>query len=167
MAWIWAKEKQLKDKKGRPLSGLNVGLMSPEKNKTIRKSFSQDFQDYLDDLRKVSVGDNDKWYDVLKDFRHALAHRIPLYVPPYGVTPANTEKFNSLEFQMHDALNKGDSKKWHQLNQEQEKLGFFLPVMRHSLTESSKGIVFHAQVIADWNTIVEISEKFLKELDKV
>jgi hypothetical protein len=165
LAWIWTKEKQLKNEKGKPLSGPKVGFMSPEKNKIIRNSFSQDFQDYLSNLRKENKGDDDKWYDILEDFRHALAHRIPLYVPPYGITLENTEKSNALEAQMREAMKKGDFQKWNQLNEEQTNLGYFLPVMSHSFTENSKRMVFHSQVLADWNTIVEMSEKFLEELD--
>lgn len=166
LAWIWTKEKQLKNKKEQPLSGPSVGLMSPEKNKIIRDSFSQDFQDYLSNLRKVDKEDDDKWHDILEDFRHALAHRIPLYVPPYGITPADTEESNNLEERMRQALNKNNFQEWKQLNEEQEKLGHFFPVMSHSFTENSKSMVFHSQVLADWNTIVEMSEKFLEELNK-
>ena len=116
LAWIWTKEKQLKNKKGKPLSGLKVGLMSPKKNKIIRNSFSQDFQDYLSSLRKEDKGDDDKWYDILEDFRHALAHRIPLYVPPYGTVPEKSEKSNALGIQMQKALEKGDLQQWKKLS---------------------------------------------------
>ena len=40
------------------------------------------------------------------------------------------------------------------------------PVMIHSVTGNPKRMVFHSQVLADWNTIVEMSEKNLEELDK-
>jgi hypothetical protein len=74
LAWIWVKEKQLKNKKGELLSGGYVGLMSEGKNQIVRESFSQDFQDCLCCAKA--------WYKNLEDFRHALGHRIPLYA--YG-----------------------------------------------------------------------------------
>jgi hypothetical protein len=77
LAWIWVKEKQLKNKKGELLSGGSVGLMSEERNRIVRESFSRDFQDYLNRMKD--------WYKHLENFRHALAHRIPLYVPPYSL----------------------------------------------------------------------------------
>src|SRR5262249_1200937 len=77
LAWIWVKEKQLKNKDGKPLGGQSVGLMSEKNNKIVRGSFSPDFQDYLNRAQG--------WYKNLENFRHTLAHRIPLYVPPFSL----------------------------------------------------------------------------------
>jgi hypothetical protein len=41
----------------------------------VRTSLSQEFQDYLKAL--------EAWH--LADLRQALAHRIPLYIPPYVI----------------------------------------------------------------------------------
>ena len=68
LAWIWVNETQLKNKTGRLLNRSAVGLMEKEKNKTVRESFSQSFQNYLKGLAQ--------WYEYLTEYRHALAHRI-------------------------------------------------------------------------------------------
>jgi hypothetical protein len=49
-------------------------------NTTVRVSFSVEFQEYLKGLNGG--------FENLGDFRHALAHRIPLHTPPYSVPGA-------------------------------------------------------------------------------
>lgn len=158
LAWVWAKERKLTNEEGKLLSRGEIGLMSRKANKIIRNNFSKEFRHYL--------GSHKKWYENLKDFRDTLAHRIPLYVPPYGITLEKTEQSNALEIQMREALERGNFQKYDELSAEQDDLGHFLPLMAHSSTENSNRVVFHAQILADWNTIVEMSEKFLEELDK-
>lgn len=156
LAWIWVNEKQLKNKKGHLLTGKAVGLMSKDNNKIVRESFSQSFQNYLN----ASI----QWYDeYLTGYRHALAHRIPLFIPPFCLNPEEVKKYESLEKQKTEARRKEDFHLLSQLNGKQTLLGKFIPLMQHSLGEGSCPVVFHAQILADWNTIVEISEKFLDE----
>lgn len=38
--------------------------------------------------------------------------------------------------------------------------------MTHSFGEKAPGVIIHPQILADWNTIVEISNKFLEGLNK-
>ena len=45
LAWIWVKEKQTRDKKGRPLRGQQVGLTAG--CAAVRDTFSSEFQQYL------------------------------------------------------------------------------------------------------------------------
>lgn len=45
LAWIWVKEKQIRDKKGRPLRGQQVGLTAG--CAAVRDTFSSEFQQYL------------------------------------------------------------------------------------------------------------------------
>lgn len=64
-----------------------------------------------------------------KEYRDALAHRIPLYVPPYGET---------------------------------KKGNLVLPVYVGSLFNSDKGVLFHPQILADFNLLYEISRNYLR-----
>ena len=52
------------------------------------------------------------------------------------------------------------------MSAEQEKLAVFNPIMTHSFEEEAKIVVFHAQLIADFNTIEELGRKMLEELDR-
>src|SRR5262249_6431249 len=78
LAWIWVKEKAVLKKNGSPLSKFEVGL----RKTNVLCSFSTEFQQYLGGLAN--------WFDQLDNFRNALAHRIPLYIPPY-VVPTSKE----------------------------------------------------------------------------
>lgn len=111
LAWIWVFETAF-DYEGKDTK---VSFFT---NKKIRQKLSPEFLKYLNTL-------ND-WRDNLKEFRDALAHKIPLYVPA-------TENSN------------------------------FFPVMSHSI-QSNKFVKFHAQLLADWNTIIELSDAFIQEL---
>jgi hypothetical protein len=153
LAWIWVTEKQLKTAKGKPLAGSLVGFRMD----VVLSSYSTEFRAYLDQL-------ND-WFEYLENYRHALAHRIPIYVPPFVVNPANESLYNNLENQKNEAAKSRDFQKYDRLDAEQEKLGKFDPVMTHSFNEAARPVVFHIQMLADWNTVVEIAERFLKQPD--
>lgn len=48
---------------------------------------------------------------------------------------------------------------------EQRKLCFFRPWMTHSFLEKLPQAVFHPQLLADFNTIIELGGKMADELD--
>lgn len=160
LAWIWVNEKQLKNEKGILLSGSAVGFMSKKKNKTIIESFSQKFQNYLNEMSQ--------WYkEYLKEYRHALAHRIPLYIPPFSLNQEEFKQYEKLEKQKLMARSQNNFQLLSHIIEEQDRLGKFVPLMKHSFEENSHLVVFHAQILADWNTIVDIAEKFLDEFSLI
>jgi hypothetical protein len=120
----------------------------------VRRSFSTEFQKYL-------TGLND-WFDYLEGFRHALAHRVPLYIPPYLVPKDKEAAYQSLE----DRMKKADHAEYERLSAEQKALATFVPCMTHSFKEETKPIVFHSQVLIDFLTVEELATKMLGELDQ-
>jgi hypothetical protein len=154
LAWIWVHEKKVRDKRGQPLSKFDVGLS--ERRKIVRASLSPKLRDYM-----VSV---DPWLSAMEDYRDSLAHRIPLYIPPYQLTPAKLNEYNALEIQREVALNAGQLELYEQLSVQQEALCTFMPVMKHSFEENSNAMVFHAQMFADFKTIYELGLMLLGEL---
>ncbi len=156
LAWVWVKEKDIRNAKDEALTNFQIGF--GDKYNFVRESFSVDFQGYLDGLRE--------WFLQMENFRHALAHRIPLYVPPYVVNKEEAVKEQELERSRREALKRHEFDEYERLTNELEGVGKFVPWMTHSFGEKSRQVVFHAQIIADWNTVVQISEKFLTELQK-
>ncbi len=154
LAWIWVQEKDLRDTKGQPLSKYDVGLS--KKRKLVRASFSQGLRDYL---AKV-----DPWLETMEDYRDALAHRIPLYIPPFNLTPTTRDQYDLLEGRKKIALSTYNFGEYERLSAEQDALCFFRPVMKHSFEEHSTAMVFHAQMFADFKTISELGLKLLAEL---
>ena len=156
LAWIWVQEKSLAKNDGSPIPNSRVGLRA--KNELVRGSFSPEFQEYLRGLNG--------WFDHLENFRHALAHRIPLYVPPYVVSTDKVAAYQELEDRMTEASHRRDFAEYERLLAEQEALVAFKPYMTHSFEEEAKYVPFHAQLLADFNTIEELGQKMLEELDR-
>ena len=154
LAWIWVYEKDIKGKEGNELDPKRVGLGS----KQVRASFSNEFRAYLDSRQK--------WLENLKDFRDSLAHRIPLYIPPFIVTPATVDEYNRLEQASGEAAQRADFQEYDRLQLEQKRLGLFRPWMTHSQFEKAPSVVFHSQLVADYVTIDEVGRTMLEELDR-
>jgi hypothetical protein len=154
LAWIWVLEKGQKRSDGTPIPDTQIGL--GPKNESVRATLSTEFQEYLKGL--------DRWFVHISDLRHALAHRIPLYIPPYVIQEADEAAYKDFEAKMSEAIKKHDFAGHDQLSAEQMKLGRFRPWVQHSFEENAAPIVFHAQMLADFNTIDELGRKMLDEL---
>ena len=155
LAWVWVSEKGLTKNDGSPIPNTWVGLKSG--NTLVRSSFSPEFQKYLLEL--------DAWFNYLEDFRHALAHRIPLYIPPYVVSKANEAAYREHQDRMDAAAARRDFAEYDRLSNEQDALGVFRPWVTHSVGEQLAGpVMLHAQLLADFATVEAVAQKFLVEL---
>jgi hypothetical protein len=148
LAWIWVGERPLN------VGKMEVGL--GPKCKAVRASFSQEMQHYLFGLGP--------WFDHIVDFRDALAHRIPLYIPPYIVPDENDAAYGAIEDRKFATK---DVDEYGRLKAEQLKLVAFHPVMKHTLHDKKPPVVFHFQLLRDFATVEEIAEKMLDELKRV
>jgi hypothetical protein len=153
LAWTWVHERGLTDAIPRNQVGLRKG------HTAVRSSLSPEFQTYLLKL--------DGWFDYVVEYRDALAHRIPLYIPPGGVRTANVAAYNELALSMTEALNRRDPDEYWRLWEEQDRLLVFQPLMSHSASETTAYFAFHAQMIADFMTIEELGQKMLSELGRI
>jgi hypothetical protein len=150
LAWIWVHESGLLSKIDRRMVGLR------KHQSEVRASLSADFAMYLSKL--------DTWFEYLVEYRDALAHRIPLYIPPGGVRPALVDAYNALSIQMTDALNALEGEAYENLAAQQNELLVFQPLITHSVTKTAAHFAFHVQMIADFLTVEEVGEKMLAEL---
>jgi hypothetical protein len=151
LAWVWVHEKGLAHKIRRNRVGLRAN------NSEMRATLSAEFRDYLKT--------REPWLEYVIEYRDALAHRIPLYIPPGGVQPKNVEAYNELARQMVEALYvKHDGFEYERLSARQEQLLVFQPLITHSLTETTAHSVFHVQMPVDFFTIEEIGYRMLAEL---
>jgi hypothetical protein len=152
LAWIWVHERGLTKKIPRTQIGLR------KKHHEVRASLSLEFQKYLEGL--------DGWFNYITEYRDALAHRIPLYIPPGGVRPKNLDAYNDLMQRMNNALNNFNGYEYERLSAEQSKLLVFQPLITHSVKETTAHFAFHAQLIADFLTVEELGQKMLLELKR-
>ena len=147
IAWVYVIEKHLEDvvEGGR----LGVGLF----NKNTQCHLPKEVCEYLD---SGIIKSWHQWY--AKNYRDALAHRIPLYVPPSTMTPTDAQKYRELENQISEQMKKGDFERTEALMEEQEAIGSICAAFLHSSSDSdsSSPILFHPQVIVDGKTVMEI-----------
>jgi hypothetical protein len=132
IAWVLVYEKGIKGKGGKELERLEVGLGK----KNVRDSLSKEFHAFLD-------GKQD-WFGNLINFRDSLAHRIPLYIPPYVVPKPNIPKYNELEKAKWQEPAKSDPVEYEKVKVAQLALCQFVPGMTHSIFEQSPQIEFHS-----------------------
>lgn len=154
LAHIWCAELPVISPSGQPLNRNDIGLRP--KSKKVRASLPQDLQDYLDG--------HDEWFRYLEDYRDALAHRVPLYIPPRGLAPSEQEEHNRIASEWNDAVIARDWLKADRLLQELEEVGNFLPFFMHSFGERARPMLIHGQIVCDLATVVEISERMLAAL---
>ena len=155
LAWIWVVERNVRQPNGNPLPEQWVGLRRT--NRAVRNSMPGELREYFAGL--------DGWFDELEGYRHGLAHRVPLYIPPYVVISENQGRYRDLENGMTRALARGDIVELERLRAAQAELKVFRAWMMHSFYEEAKPLVFHPQLLANFNTIEEMGRKLLEHLD--
>jgi hypothetical protein len=154
LAWVWVHERNLTRPDGSAVPNGWVGL-GPD-NTFVRNSFSERFRLYLEKF--------DGWFSMLHDYRHALAHRIALYIPPFIIDPKEENAYREIDSRITDALRRLDHAEYERLRAEERALQFFRPFIMHAFSAKTKPLVFHPQMIAEFNSAADLGEKLLSEL---
>lgn len=155
LAWIWVSEKGVTQPNGQPLIRTWVGLGTGYRQ--VFASFSPEFRTYLQSRQN--------WFGHIKDFRDALAHRIPLYIPPYTVEPDHWDEYVLLGTEATAALAAGQMDLYDALTAQRHALGAFAPYITHSFEERAPLVVLHVQLLDDFATLHEIGVALANELD--
>lgn len=146
LAWVLIHEKQLAgvtDKK-------KVGLFKKETKKYLSNEFCQ----YLDSPPMKS------WHSqYLTNYRDALSHRIPLYVPPQILNTEQKTQLTQMDQEIINCYKTRDFNAIDKLRKQQMNVGTVCPFFVHDSSES-KAVFLHPQIIADFNTIEEIVKKY-------
>jgi hypothetical protein len=146
IAWVYVIEKSLENVvKGGPLG---VGLFK----ETTQCHMPTELREYL------NTDPIKSWHErYAKNFRDALAHRIPLYVPPSTMTPKDVQRYQELEIQISEQMKDHDFERTATLMEEQKAIGRICVAFLHSYSDPTSGpIYFHPQIIADANTVMQI-----------
>lgn len=148
MAWVVVYENDNAEK----IEKKSVGLYTAKTQQLLKEGF----KNYLNSDRMK------KWHDeYLKNYRDALAHRIPLYVPPKSLTSSQQEQDASFDNALREAIRSRDFNKMNSLHNAADSIGDPAPFFVHSLSETEyKYVVLHAQVITDFGTVEEIVGEF-------
>jgi hypothetical protein len=156
LARVWILEADVKER-DKPVPRGHVGLGPGFE--TVRKSLPASTQEYLTK--------SDKWFEYLENYRHALAHRIPLYIPPRRLDGEAEKAWREIEDQMIIASAEHKHELWDELLAAQKKIGVFEPWMMHSFgpdPDDGTPVMFHSQIICDLATLIEIAEHILGDI---
>jgi hypothetical protein len=152
LGWVFVYENDLfgSPKEGK-IDKNGVGLF----NKKTQAHLGPDLNTYLKSDRMKT------WHtEYSKNYRDALAHRIPLYVPPSALNKEEKDEYMLLEKKLWDYSSSETISQHDQIREKQSQLGRACLFFTHSFSEESKFVFLHAQVIADFMTIEEIINEF-------
>jgi len=159
LAWVWVHEhgwvhdKQINLPNDKEINRLAVGL--GPKSKGVRNTLSDNLRKYLESL--------DGWFAGLGEYRDALAHRVPLYIP-YALPESKAAEYQKLSEEKLRASQANDWTKYDKLDAAQNDLMEFRPQMTHSFAEAKGTLLFHAQLLADFNLVAELGNRIMAEL---
>jgi len=105
-------------------------------NTKFREYLSEEFKKYLD------TNEFKEWKEYKKNFRDAIAHRIPVYIPP--VINGKTKEPINPTLMCHSLYG----------NESYKKIS----------ADKCEPLYFHAQIIADFLSIEEFINEFIKEI---
>lgn len=157
LAWILVHELGIRKTDGAELPAAWIGLRKD--NFRVRECLSKQLISKLDAL--------EDWFRHVDDFRHSLAHRIPLYVPPYIVLTSKLDEYTRLEKEAWQAMRNGDIETNEELEAQKMALVAFRPWFTHSYLEKSPSMVIHPQLLADFGAINDLAAAVLEELERV
>lgn len=151
LAWVWVVERNVRQPNGACLPENYVGLRRA--NRMVREALPRQL--------RQAIERHDEWFAMIDNYRHALAHRIPLYIPPYCVLAENEARHNELDTLILQAVASGELKELCRFRMEQAGMRVFQPVMQHSFGERARSLVFHPQLLANFNTVDELGNAML------
>lgn len=150
LAHIWVNENSVTYKNGDPLRRFDIGIR--KKHEIVRKSLPVNLLRVVESM--------DRWFDYLEDYRGALAHRVPPYIPPYGVPNNKLELYMELDNKMNDCIESGDFEEYERLKKEKYKITTSQEILKHSFSERDDGLIFHPQILTDYLSICSVCSAF-------
>jgi hypothetical protein len=154
LGWVFVFENNLLGKpRDNKISRTGVGVF----NNRTQNFLNENLREYLNQESILS------WYkNYSKNYRDALAHRIPLYVPPSALNEAEVEEYNMIiqKINVLDVTHPDYLANYEELLDRQKRLGKVCMYFAHSMEEEGSPAFIHAQIICDFLTVEEVVTKF-------
>lgn len=152
LARIWVHESGLFD--GVEVPRTHVGL--GPKNTRIRESLPREFLQIVEEF--------EAWFGYVENYRHALAHRIPLYIPPRQYRPSEWDEWSRLDVLRWTAIREHRWDDVEPLENLMHEIGTFAPIMMHSFEEPSTPVAIHPQILCDLASVLKLTNSLLPYL---
>lgn len=155
LAWIWSLERNLTRQNGDALIRTERVFIG-KNSKVVTKSLTPE-------VKKI-VSESKDWFEKIGDYRHGIAHQIPLYIPRV-LSKNDAVDLEKISVSIDEAIVSKDSRRVSNLVQKKFSLGDFGPYM--ALGGSHDPILLHAQMICDYSTVVHLGEAIFREIDVI
>jgi hypothetical protein len=144
LAWAFVLERNIR------MDPRDVGLFQ----RKTKEHFTVELQGYLDSISNWHQG-------YAKNYRDALAHRIPPYIPPAAWLPEHELEFKDLHARAEQAMHEGNIEMALELHAQKHQIGIIHPAYLHSFLDEKacEPMVLHPQLIVDAKTVLEIISK--------
>lgn len=140
--------KELSDKKGNP-DRMKIGMFNPATQAFLPAEL----------LAWINDAQIKAWQrDYLKIYRDALAHRIPLYIPPSRLTDAEARRFGEIQTREIELIEGHQFGELDELRAERDALGMSCPIYLE--TPKGREVMLHPQMLCDGLTVLEFGELF-------
>jgi hypothetical protein len=103
------------------------------------------------------------WHDTYqKGYRDALAHRIPVYIPPARWTDAEAARYEVLEQLKVELIQAHEWQELHEVWAEQDQLGSPCPLFVHEYPAQGAAapMLLHPQLLSDAKTVTDFGARF-------
>ncbi len=157
LAWCLFYEKGMKRENGKAVPASWIAL-SPD-NKFLVPTLSKPFREHIAELKT--------WFDVIEGYRHGLAHRIPLYIPPFAIPTDKIAEYHDLDAKVLDALSRHAWDEMEKHEAAQLAMHVFHPEMMHSFEEGVSSVRFHPQMLSDFGLVEVLGRRMLNELNSL
>lgn len=123
----------------------------------FKKNVSEEFRKNINHL-------DETWNKpYFKQFRDGLAHRVPLFVPPYFLYQDDINEINNKYSPPKNGDIEAQIAYVYDTGRARESIGHFRPIMQGSFKENGY-IPFHQQILKDCEIVVELGERVFDEL---
>lgn len=152
-AWAYVFQHKLEELSAHPR---DVGIFE----KKTKKHLPQSIRQYIDSTLNT-------WHsEYLKKYRDALAHQVPLYIPPYVITKADQAAYRRLENEAAN-LEPDDIDGLEALDEQLQKIKQPCFCFCLSLREEPVRLLFlHHQMLVDAKTVLEFGDLFFEAWDR-
>lgn len=143
LMWVYLLERAIH------LEPRQIGLFNPRTKPYLPKEVSA----YVKSERMI------KWHtEYAKNYRDALAHRIPPYVPPSVLTPEQQARYKIIEEEIVAAAKAGDFDRALALEEEQATCGEVCLAFSQTFLDDKAcdPVLLHGQLIVDARTVLQL-----------
>jgi hypothetical protein len=155
LAWIWAFERGVRHPCGKELRRTQVVFDGGGAGRLY---------DSLTPALKQMIIEAKDWLNALRDYRNGVAHQIPIYIPRL-LNEDEVKKAACLNVAINDAIVARNYGLVNELFVKHNNLGDYGAVM--ALSAEHREHIFHAQMVCDLATVVELGETLFSELNRL